>query len=79
MEALTILAQEAPKADAFAYGLSAFGAAVSIGYIVGETVKSMARQPETAGMLRTTMFIGLAFVEALALIGFVVYILSSQG
>lgn len=31
----------------------------------------MARQPEMAGQIRTSMFIGIAFVEALALIGFV--------
>jgi len=35
----------------------------------------MARQPESAGMVRTTMFLGIAFTEALALIGFVVFIL----
>ena len=32
-------------------------------------------QPESAGMVRTTMFLGIAFTEALALIGFVVFIL----
>ena len=31
----------------------------------------MARQPEMAGQLRTTMFLGIAFTEALALIGIV--------
>jgi F-type H+-transporting ATPase subunit c len=31
----------------------------------------MARQPEVAGQLRTTMFIGVAFVEVLALLGLV--------
>ncbi len=30
---------------------------------------------EAAGMVRTTMFLGIAFTEALALIGFVVFIL----
>jgi F-type H+-transporting ATPase subunit c len=31
----------------------------------------MARQPEAAGMVRTTMFLGIALTEALALFGFV--------
>ena len=31
----------------------------------------MARQPEVSGQLRTTMFIGIAFVEVLALLGLV--------
>jgi F-type H+-transporting ATPase subunit c len=53
------------------YGLAAIGPGLGIGYLVGKTIESMARQPETAGMLRTTMFLGIAFVEALALFGFV--------
>ena len=37
----------------------------------GKAVESMARQPEMAGRIQTTMFIAIAFTEALALIGFV--------
>jgi F-type H+-transporting ATPase subunit c len=59
----------------FAYGLAAIGPGIGIGYIVGKSVEAMARQPEAAGMVRTTMFLGIAFTEALALIGFVVFIL----
>ena len=59
----------------FAYGLGAIGPGIGIGYLVGQSVQAMARQPEAAGMVRTTMFLGIAFTEALALIGFVVFIL----
>jgi F-type H+-transporting ATPase subunit c len=59
----------------FAYGLGAIGPGIGIGYLVGQAVQAMARQPEAAGMVRTTMFLGIAFTEALALIGFVVFIL----
>jgi F-type H+-transporting ATPase subunit c len=59
----------------FAYGLGAIGPGIGIGYLVGQSVQAMARQPEAAGMVRTTMFLGVAFTEALALIGFVVFIL----
>jgi len=58
-----------------AYGLATLGPGIGIGYLVGQSVQAMARQPEAAGMVRTTMFLGLAFTEALALIGFVVFIL----
>ena len=87
MEALSQLIQQAPvdPADAkntsaaigagFAYGLAAIGPGIGIGYLVGKSVEAMARQPEAAGMVRTTMFLGIAFTEALALIGFVVFIL----
>ncbi len=57
------------------YGLAAIGPGIGIGIIFGMGVQAMARQPEAAGMVRTTMFLGIAFTEALALIGFVVFIL----
>lgn len=60
---------------AFAMGLAAFGAAISIGHLVGKTMEAMARQPEAAGQLRTTMLIAIAFVEALALYTLVVCLL----
>ena len=63
----------------FAYGLAAIGPGVGIGYVVGKAIEAMARQPEAAGMVRTTMFLGIAFTEALALIGFVVFILLGVG
>ena len=53
------------------YGLAAIGPGVGIGLIVGNSVQAMVRQPEMAGTVRTTMFLGIAFAEALALIGFV--------
>ena len=59
----------------YAYGLAAIGPGIGIGYLVGQSVQAMARQPESAGTVRTTMFLGIAFTEALALIGFVVFIL----
>ena len=53
------------------YGLAAIGPGIGIGVLVGQSVQAMARQPEMAGQVRTTMFLGIAFAEALALIGFV--------
>ncbi len=75
-EVLTALKNNGAAASAgFAYGLAAIGPGIGIGYLVGKSVEAMARQPEAAGMVRTTMFLGIAFTEALALIGFVVFIL----
>ena len=54
---------------AIGYGLAAIGPGIGIGIVVGKTIEGMARQPEMAGQLRTTMFLGIAFTEALALIG----------
>jgi F-type H+-transporting ATPase subunit c len=79
MTDFAILAQEAAEAinpgvpigKGLVYGLAAIGPGIGIGYLVGKSVEAMARQPEAAGMVRTTMFLGIAFVEALALFGFV--------
>jgi F-type H+-transporting ATPase subunit c len=68
-------AQAGATGAGLAYGLAAIGPGIGIGYLVGQSVQAMARQPEAAGMVRTTMFLGIAFTEALALIGFVVFIL----
>ena len=85
MEAFSIVVQQADASDlqnieaaagaGLAYGLAAIGPGIGIGYLVGKSAEAMARQPEAAGMVRTTMFLGIAFTEALALIGFVVFIL----
>ena len=53
------------------YGLATLGPGIGLGILIGKTVEGMARQPEVAGQLRTTMFIGVAFVEVLALLGLV--------
>ncbi|MGH9124633.1 MAG: ATP synthase F0 subunit C [Acidimicrobiales bacterium] len=57
------------------YGAAAIGPGIGIGIVVGQAITAMSRQPESAGVARTTMFLGIAFTEALALIGFVVFIL----
>lgn len=58
-------------AAGLAFGLGAWGPAIGIGMIGSKTIESMARQPEMAGRLQTTMFIALALAEAIALLGFV--------
>jgi len=58
-------------AGGLAFGLAAIGASIGIGNVFANAIQAMARQPETAGQTRTTMFLGFALIEALALIGFV--------
>ena len=58
------------------YGLAAVGPGIGIGIVVGNAITAMARQPEAADMVRTTMFLGIAFTEALALIGFVLFFIA---
>jgi F-type H+-transporting ATPase subunit c len=53
------------------YGLAAIGPGIGVGIVVGRTIEGQARQPEMSGRLQSTMFLGIAFTEALALIGLV--------
>jgi F-type H+-transporting ATPase subunit c len=53
------------------YGLAAIGPGIGVGLVFSSAIQAMARQPETAGQTRTTMFLGFALIEALALFGFV--------
>lgn len=55
-------------AVALAIGLGALGAGIGNGLIVSKTVEGISRQPELRGTLQTTMFIGVALVEALPII-----------
>jgi len=59
-------------AAAIAVGLAAIGAGIGNGLIVGNTVSSIARQPELRGTLQTTMFIGIGLVEAIPIIAVVI-------
>jgi len=66
-----LAAQQAGELQA---GLTAVGRGIVYGgaaIVVGNAITAMARQPESAGTVRTTMFLGIAFTEALALFGFV--------
>jgi len=81
LAAAQVLAQEAGTSgitgslNVVGYGLAAIGPGIGVGLVAGNAVQAMARQPEAAGMVRTTMFLGIAFTEALALIGLVLFFL----
>jgi F-type H+-transporting ATPase subunit c len=57
------------------YGLAAIGPGIGVGIVAGKTVEAMARQPELAGRLQVTMFLGIAFAELLAFIGVALFFL----
>ncbi len=58
------------------YGLAAIGPGIGIGILVSGTQEATARQPEVASRLFTNMMIGMALVEALGLIGFVLALIT---
>lgn len=54
-------------AKGLAVGLGMFGPGIGIGILVSKALESIGRNPEAAGKVTQTMFIGIAFVEALAI------------
>jgi len=68
---MDLLAELSGSIGSVGYGLAAIGPGIGIGILVGKALEGIARQPEATGVLRTNMFLGIAFVEALALIGLV--------
>lgn len=57
---------------ALAIGISAIGSGIGQGIATAHAVDAMARQPEMAGGIRTTLILGLAFMETLTIYGLLV-------
>ncbi len=57
---------------ALAIGLGAIGPGIGIGIVANGALQAMGRNPEASGQLQTTMFIGIAFTEALGIFGLVI-------
>ena len=47
------------------------GAGVGIGIATGKATEAIARQPEAAGQIRSSMIVGCALAEATAIYGFI--------
>ena len=48
---------------AIAIGLAAGGGGLAMGTAVGKSVEGISRQPEAEGKIRTTLMLGLVFIE----------------
>ena len=54
-----------------AAGAGTIGAGVGMGYLFGQYISSISRQPESEDQVRTWLFVGIGLVEAFALYGLV--------
>lgn len=59
-------------AAALVAGLAALAASWGNGRVISKTIESIARQPESAGNLRATMFIGVGLIEAVPILAIVI-------
>lgn len=62
-------------AAGIAIGLAALGGAIGMGLSIGKSVEGISRQPEAEGKIRTTLMLGLVFVETAIIYALVVAIL----
>ena len=65
----------APFAAALAIGLGAIGPGLGIGLAVKGAMEAIGRNPEAESAVRTTMIIGAALAEAVAIYAFVIAII----
>jgi len=57
----------AAVAALFAIAIAAFGGSIGMGLSISRAVEGIARNPEASGKIMTTMIIGLALIESLAI------------
>ncbi|HEX3722531.1 MAG TPA: ATP synthase F0 subunit C [Nitrolancea sp.] len=62
-------------AAALAMGLGAIGPGIGIGLAVKGAMEALGRNPEAEGAIRTTMIIGAALAEAVAIYALVIAII----
>lgn len=58
------------------YGIAAAGAALGAGIAVSGAMNAAGRNPEKIGDIRALMILGIAFVDALAIIAIIVAIIA---
>ena len=62
-------------AAAIAIGLAATAGAVAMGIAITKAVDGISRQPEADGKIRTTLMLGLVFIETVVIYALIVSIL----
>ena len=62
-------------AAGIAVGIAAAGGAVAMGMATAKSTESIARQPEAEGKIRTTLMLGLVFIETAIIYALLVVIL----
>ena len=56
-------------------GVACLGGALAMGIAVGKSSEAIARQPEATGQIRTSMMMGLVFIETVIIYALIVAIL----
>lgn len=75
MDSVTAIAVASIIAAAICMGVGAIGPALGEGKAIAQAISAIAQQPDEAGTLSRTLFIGLAMIESIAIYCFVISII----
>ena len=62
-------------AAGIAIGLAALGGALAMGIAISKSAEGISRQPEASGNIRSTMMLGLVFIETVVIYALIVSVL----
>ncbi|WP_421780960.1 ATP synthase F0 subunit C [Gardnerella sp. DNF01195] len=77
MNSIIALAGLTGNLSILGFAVATLSPAIGMAMVVSKAMESTARQPEVGSRIQLFMFIGLAFIEVLGLLGFVAYIMGS--
>ena len=72
MDSLSIIGMTSIAAAALCMAIGSIGPALGEGRAIAQALQSIAQQPDEAGTISRTLFIGLAMIESTAIYCFVV-------
>ena len=75
MDSMTIIGIASVAAAALCMGIGSIGPALGEARAIQQALNSMAQQPDEAGTISRTLFIGLAMIESIAIYCFVISII----
>jgi F-type H+-transporting ATPase subunit c len=75
MNSSTVIAVASIVSAGLCMGMGSIGPAVSEGRAIADALRSIAQQPDEAGVISRTLFIGLAMIESIAIYCFVIAII----
>lgn len=75
MDSATVVASVSIAASTLCMAIGSIGPAMGEGRAIAQALSSIAQQPDEAGTLSRTLFIGLAMIESIAIYCFVISII----
>ncbi len=72
MDASTVVVAVSIAVAGLTMAIGGYGPARAEGEAVAKAMEAIARQPESAGQIMRTLFVGLAFIEAIAIYALVI-------